>query len=291
MTSDVTAITAARALTVLKQMLPQYSRNELEAFFAHGRVRYDGRRIKKSERIPEGGVLTVDCSGDGGIVANPDAVLSIVHEDESIIALAKTANMHTVPLMHDDADTLMNAVAAHCGTLPASGGELNAGSINRLDFETTGLVLAAKTDAAFAAMSTEYRSGRAEKMYLARVSGSPPDILSMEDMLVKDRSGGQERMRVGARGLPARAELVRIGAVGSDSFVLLTLITGVRHQLRVQLSSRGFPIVGDALYGGREYQNMLLHALSIETLHPITGKRMLLCALPPDAFWADTGSL
>ncbi|MEK6793855.1 MAG: RluA family pseudouridine synthase [Spirochaetota bacterium] len=287
----MTAKTTARALTVLKEGLPQYSRTELEALFTEGRVRYDGHRIKKSERISEGGVLSVDITDGAGITANPAISLSIVFEDESIIAVNKPPFMHTVPLRHDDTDTLMNAVAAHCGKTPEAGGVLNAGSVNRLDHETTGLVLAAKSDQAFGTLSTTYRSERTEKYYLARVAGTPPGHMLMEDVLVKERSGEKEKMRVGdVRGLRARAELTllaRCPDTMDECYVLLRLITGVRHQLRVQLASRGYPIVGDALYGGRENTTMLLHSLIVETHHPESDRRIMLCAVPPEMFWGD----
>ncbi|MBI4977768.1 MAG: RluA family pseudouridine synthase [Spirochaetes bacterium] len=277
---------SGRALNVVKAAFPHLTRGELGKLFTRGRIMFRGVKIKKSEQIVAGTELEADLTDSekqGVIAAPPAADLAVVFEDDALIVLDKPPNMHTVPVRFREAATLMNMLRANRATITA-GGVLNAGSINRLDFETSGLVLVAKTDAAFETMYAAYHSGAVEKYYLARVAGAVNAPMVMEDRIRKIREQ-RERMAVGETGLPARAEVSVIGTVGTDSLLLVKLITGVRHQIRVQLAARGLPIVGDAGYGGRLHERMLLHSYMIEMTHPLSGKRMTIAAPPPDMFF------
>ncbi|MFC1503925.1 RluA family pseudouridine synthase [Spirochaetota bacterium] len=273
----VKADNSMRAEKLVKLKYPHLSRNEIHSLFSDNRVSIKklpvkkGHIIKKSENIT---VLLNEAQSSGEISPNSTVKFSIVFEDTHLLAVSKPENTHTVPVSYADSDTLMNGIKHYTGSMVPLPSPLNAGSINRLDFETTGLVLLAKTEEAYKVLTANYKKVSTEKYYFARVHGIPENYVFMQDSI--GEKGGTPKN--------GEAELLIIKKYKKESIVLLRLITGLRHQLRIQLSNRGYPIKGDRLYGSKEItsERMYLHSYSVELNHPCTNKRMILCAHLPD---------
>ena len=218
--------------------------------------------------------------------------LRIIYEDEVLLACDKPAGM----LVHGDgtpARTLTDAVAEH---LAAAGRpDVRPQAVQRLDVETTGLVLFSLDKATQTALDAQVAGHGMHKRYLAVVAGRFPwEKRTVNAPIGRDRHDAR-RMRVcrPGQGKPAETRLRKIGEKDGRSLLLVELVTGRRHQIRVHLASLGFPIMGDPLYGGarrttggaRRTSNLLLHAWSEEVEHPVTGERLHLETLWPERLW------
>lgn len=200
--------------------------------------------------------------------------ITVVFEDEYLLAASKPADL----LVHGDgtgARTLTDLVAEH---LAAEGrADVRPQAVQRLDVETTGLVLFSLDRATQPALDAQVAGHDMAKRYLAVVQGRfPSGEKTIDAPLGRDRHDAR-RMRVCApgKGKPAMTVVRRLAYEGGRSLLAVELKTGRRHQIRVHLAHLGFPIVGDALYGGaRSASGLLLHAYEEELAHPVTGERL-----------------
>lgn len=209
----------------------------------------------------------------------------IIYEDEALLACDKPAGM----LVHGDgsgARTLTDAVAEHL----AAGGrpEARPQAVQRLDMGTTGLVLFSLDRATQAELDRQVAGHDMRKTYLAVVRGAFPGGERLIDRPIGRDRHDARRMRAcrPGQGKPAETRVRRVASAGGRSLLLVELLTGRRHQIRVHLASMGFPIVGDELYGGaRSAEGLLLHAWREEVVHPVTGRRLRLETAWPERLW------
>lgn len=209
----------------------------------------------------------------------------VVFEDEVLLAANKPAGI----LVHGDgtgAPTLTDAVATH---LAAEGrADARPQAVQRLDVETTGLVLFSLDRATQPALDAQVAGHGMEKTYLAVVRGAfPGGEHTVDAPLGRDRHDAR-RMRAcrPGQGKPAQTRVRCLAREGGRSLLLVRLVTGRRHQIRVHLASLGFPIIGDALYGGaRSTAGLLLHAWREEVDHPVTGAHLSLETSWPRRLW------
>lgn len=218
-------------------------------------------------------------------VAAPE--LGIVYEDECLLAANKPAGL----LVHGDgtgARTLTDLVAGH---LAAEGREdMRPQAVQRLDVETTGLVLFSLDPATQPALDAEVAGRDMRKIYLAVVAGRFPWAQKSVDAPIGRDRHDARRMRAcrEGQGKPALTEVCKLAFKGGRTLLSVELLSGRRHQIRVHLASLGFPIVGDELYGGarpdaaRGESGLLLHAFREELRHPATGERLELEAPCPE---------
>lgn len=209
----------------------------------------------------------------------------MVFEDEVLLAVDKPAGV----IVHADgtgAPTLTDAVAAHLADEGRS--DVHPQAVQRLDRETTGLVLFSLDRATQPALDAQVAGHDMEKTYLAVVRGAVPwERRVVRAPIGRDRHDAR-RMRAcrPGQGKPAETRLRRVGEKGGRTLLLVTLVTGRRHQIRVHLASLGLPIVGDALYGGaRSSAGLMLHAWREELDHPLTGERLRLQTVWPERLW------
>lgn len=211
----------------------------------------------------------------------------VIYEDEVLLACDKPAGI----LVHGDgtgARTLTDVVAGHLAAEGRAG--VRPQAVQRLDVETTGLVLFSLDRAAQPALDAQVAGHDMRKCYLAVVAGRFP--WAQRDVrapIGRDRHDAR-RMRVcrPGQGKPAETRVRRLAVQGGRSLLLVELRTGRRHQIRVHLASLGFPIVGDALYGGaRSTRGLLLHAWREELDHPVTGERLRLETVWPARLWPE----
>ena len=210
-----------------------------------------------------------------------------IYEDEVLLAWDKPAGI----IVHGDgtgAHTLTDVVAAH---LAATGrADVRPQPVQRLDAETTGLVLFSLERATQPALDAQVAGHAMNKTYLAVVAGRVPWAQrTVRQPIGRDRHDAR-RMRVCRpdQGKPAETRVRRVAEKDGRTLLVVTLVTGRRHQIRVHLASLGHPIVGDALYGGaRSTSGLLLHAWREELDHPVSGERPRLETAWPERLWPE----
>jgi 23S rRNA pseudouridine1911/1915/1917 synthase len=253
------AVTAAESGTRLDRLLaaalPQYSRSRLKALIEEGRVASAGATISEpSHRVKQGQSFAIFVPEALPAVPQGEAIaLRVVYEDGDLIVIDKPAGMVVHPAPGNAEGTLVNALVAHCGaSLSGIGGVRRPGIVHRLDKDTSGLMVAAKTDAAHAALSEQFAARTIERAYAALVWGRPVPPQGVIEGNIGRSARNRKKMAVIAHG--GRAALTRYAtdrAFGTAASLLeCRLATGRTHQIRVHLAHRGHPVIGDPAYGG-----------------------------------------
>jgi 23S rRNA pseudouridine1911/1915/1917 synthase len=306
----------------LADRLPEYSRGRLQSLIAEGQVRVNGAVETGASRKVRGGEA-VDITLPPPEPASPigEAIpLVIAYEDADLVVVDKPAGMVVHPSNGHETGTLVNALIAHCGaSLSGINGVLRPGIVHRLDKDTSGLLVVAKTDKAHKGLAAQFadhgRTGPLERRYLAVVWGAMPRMNGTIDAGIARSTSNRERMVVStadrARFAITHYETLDAYAAGGEvraSLIACRLETGRTHQIRVHLAHIGHPLLGDALYGSgfrtREHfltdearaalatlNRQALHAELLAFEHPRTGERLEFIAEPPPAFTRLTEAL
>ncbi len=260
------------------------SRRSASRAFQRGELACGGEVLEPSSRLLAGDVASVALACSAPVPALPGASpATIIYQDSVCLAAEKPAGI----LVHGDgtgAPTFTDRVSV---SLAQQGLAAHPQAVQRLDVDTTGIVLFSLTEAFQPAFDALVAGHAMRKRYLAEVSGSfPDDVTTIDTPISRDRHDAR-RMRVcrSGHGQPALTRVRVLARRRGRTLLLVELGTGRRHQIRVHLSSAGFPIVGDALYGGpRDACGLMLHALEEEFDHPVTGAHVLLRAEAPERF-------
>jgi 23S rRNA pseudouridine1911/1915/1917 synthase len=263
------------------------SRSKLKALFEDDAVRVNGRRVKKGDEVAAGATVTVE-HDDSPTDAQADTTiaLNVLWEDDTLAFVDKPAGMPCQPLEAKETGTVANALIARYPQMAKVGDDpREAGLCHRLDVETSGVLLAAKTRPAWEALRRAFGVEREiDKRYLALVSGPIADEGTIEVPL--EQSGDHVRPALGGAGRPAHTEFSVRARRGAYSLVDVKLVTGVMHQVRAHLAGIGAPIVGDTLYDGATEEGLnrfFLHAASLGVTHPVTGERLKVESPLPEA--------
>jgi 23S rRNA pseudouridine1911/1915/1917 synthase len=286
---------------LLHQRLPQYSRSRLQKWIQEGRVRVDGRAARPSSTVRAGAGIEVEPADPPPLrAAAEDIPLSVLYEDEDLVAIDKPAGMvvHAGAGVHSG--TVVNALVHRFRTLSGVGGALRPGIVHRLDRFTSGVLLAAKNDAAHQRLAAQFAGRQIEKVYLALVHGFvKADTGRIERPIARDPV---RRTRMTARlatGRAAWSEYRVLRRLNGFTFLEVRIGTGRTHQIRVHLASIGHPVAGDTLYGAPAkvpglppLDRFFLHAHRIRFHQPTTGEEITVVSpLPPEleAWMADAG--
>ncbi len=274
----------------LASQLPEMSRTRVQELMEQGRVLVDGAAMKPSHKVEEGSVVVVDVPPPAvpGVQAE-DISLDVLYEDEDIAVINKPAGMIVHPGAGEDTGTLVAALLNRFGGadgLSTIGGLLRPGIVHRLDKETSGAIVIARTDAAHRKLVEDFQARLVEKTYVALLHGKMKGESGSVDLPVARDLNRRARMTSRRReGREARTDWkVRLRF---DSFTLIeaNLHTGRTHQIRVHFSTLGCPVVGDTLYGAPRQERIgeellpplgrnFLHSARISFAHPRTGERM-----------------
>lgn len=276
----------------------EISRSRLEESFERGEVKIAGLAIAK-KRILEAGesveVLLPELPPSE--LRAVDIPIEILYEDGDVVVVNKPAGMTVHPGSGTGEDTLVHVMLHHCkGALSKAGGALRPGIVHRLDKETSGVMIMAKSDEAYYNLVKAFSERRTEKTYLALVCGVP----HLRSGSIKKAIGRHPEFRTkmcvtsDASGRDARTDWEVLESFGRDAALLKCRIhSGRTHQIRVHLSSIGFPILGDYTYNFQKNkmkkieppQRVMLHAHSLKLEHPVkAGVQLSFSAKPPRDF-------
>lgn len=284
---------AQRADKILAQAFPEHSRTAIQRAFEAGLVTCAGRVLAKKDDVRPGDVIEFALPPTRETDLTPaDIPLDVLFEDEHMIALNKSAGMIVHPGAGTGNDTVVHALLSHCeGELSGVGGVERPGIVHRLDKETSGVLLVAKSDAAHRGLASQFAGRELKKEYLALAAGVPDLLSGVIDRAIARHPIHRHRMTVGEGGRPARTDWERVEAFSPIAVLLRCRIhTGRTHQIRVHLKSIGHVLLGDAVYGWKadprlseQPPRVMLHAEHMVFLHPITGRTMDIRApLPAD---------
>jgi 23S rRNA pseudouridine1911/1915/1917 synthase len=263
--------------------VPGISRNRIQKLIDSGAVRVNDKPAPRiSWRIAAGDELTIALP-DAPARQRPKAEslpLDVVLEDDDFLVVNKPAGQVAHPAFRNASGTLLNALLAHAG------GRWVPALVNRLDKDTSGLVLVAKSSATQTAFQRAMQRNTMTKDYLAIVRGRPTPRKGRIDLALDRDPWDRRRVMVRDRGgQPSITLYERLDTStdGSLSAVRCRLITGRTHQIRVHLAARGWPILGDAVYGVKDARigRQALHAWRLEFTHPRTGEMISVCAPVP----------
>ena len=260
----------------LQTALPEFSRSRLQEWIKAGRVLVDGAAAKPSHELKGGERIEVSPAAPPPLKATPeDLPVTVLYEDAAVIAVDKPAGLVVHAGAGNHAGTLVNRLVHRFGQLSQTGGDLRPGIVHRLDKDTSGVLLVARTDAAHRDLAAQFAAREVEKTYVALVHGKTRDSGVIETPIARDP---QRRTRMTAKLASGRAAHTAYRAI--ERFARFTLLevkigTGRTHQIRVHLASLGHPVAGDRLYGAPPLPELcgrfFLHAARIRFRSPAAG--------------------
>jgi 23S rRNA pseudouridine1911/1915/1917 synthase len=271
----------------LAGVLPQHSRSQFQRLIREGRVMVDGAPSKPNLALREGQSVSVEIPAPTPATPAPQELhLPIVYQDEDVIVVNKPAGMVVHPGAGHDEGTLVNALLFHADNLSGIGGELRPGIVHRLDRGTSGLLVAAKNDAAHRELTRQFQDREVEKEYVALAWGELRAGRRIDLPIGRDPVHREKMSTRARRSRTAVTRITKALDLGGVTLVHVAIATGRTHQIRVHLNAIGHPIVGDGTYAGvrrhmaaalrpvERLERPFLHAARLAFSHPRDGRRM-----------------
>jgi 23S rRNA pseudouridine1911/1915/1917 synthase len=269
----------------LTRALPALSRSRIQHLIRSGHVTAGGRPAKPGLVLTAGLEIEIAIPASVPDTPAPESLpLQILYDDEDIVVINKAAGMVVHPAAGHADGTLVNALLHHVKGLSGIGGTERPGIVHRLDRGTSGVMVVAKHDRAHRDLAAQFHNRTVTKEYVALVWGQPAVGLTMERPIGRDPRHRQRMSSRTSRGRTALTTVTEVESRHGVSLIRLTIGTGRTHQIRVHLSDAGFPVVGDALYGGTKQhltgptsilsklRRPFLHAARLGFTHPSHGR-------------------
>ena len=273
----------------LASSLDSLTRSQATRLIESGEVAVNGRAVGKSYKLAGGEDIAVTLPEPEPVEAVPqDIPLDVVYEDADVIVVNKPSGMVVHPAPGHPDGTLVNALLYHCaGTLSGIGGALRPGIVHRIDRDTSGLIIAAKNDAAHQYLSAQLADHTLARTYECIVVGKLREDRGTVDAPIARHPTDRKRMAVVAGGREAVTHWEVIARYPGYTHVRCRLETGRTHQIRVHMAYIGHPILGDTVYGAKKevpgLTGQCLHAVGLRFLHPRTHEVVeLFCPLPEE---------
>ena len=259
----------------LVRELPKFSRSRIQQLIRTGSVTLNGSPARPRELVRTGDRIEVNEPPPEKIDNQPEAIpLDVLYEDEELIVINKPAGLVVHPGAGHREHTLVNALLHHFPKLSGIGGKERPGIVHRLDKETSGCLVVAKTDEAHRGLSTQFAERTVEKAYLALVAGQlRKSSGTIEEKIGRHPVDRQRMSTTSKRGRAAKTDYRVISASDEVSLLECKLHSGRTHQIRVHLHHLGHPVLGDKVYGGKYEKNFgrqMLHAWRLGFQHPGT---------------------
>ena len=288
----------------LTGVLPDFSRSHLKKLIKDGQVLINGNLVKPSYESRAGDLITAGIRGPGpdeGLKPEP-MCLDVLFEDEDLIIVNKPPGLVVHPGAGHSEGTLVHGLLAHSPRLAVQGSPLRPGIVHRLDKDTSGALVVAKSQRAYLNLIRQFKDRSVRKQYLALVYGSPAKSAGEISSLLGRHPTDRKKIAVLQKG--GREALTRWRVEknwGETALLQVRIETGRTHQIRVHLSHIGHPVVGDETYGGGKRrakniksapvrdlvlgaQRQMLHAVRLELIHPVTGTLVSATAPLPEDF-------
>ena len=282
----------------LAELLPDLSRERLKALIVEGQVTAAGRSLNPSMKVAAGQAfaITLPPPVEAEAVAQ-DIPLVIVYEDEDLIVVDKPASLVVHPAAGNLDGTLVNALLHHCrGELSGIGGVARPGIVHRIDKDTSGLLVVAKSDRAHEGLAQQFKAHSIDRLYAAIVYGVPQPAAGTVDTWIARSNADRKKMAVHREGKGKRAvtHYRTVERLRGAALMECQLETGRTHQVRVHMAHLGHPLIGDAVYGRERkgfksiletlcFKRQALHAKRLGFIHPVTGQKLSFdSALPTD---------
>ncbi len=275
-----------RADQLLARNIDALTRSAAQRLLEEGRVTCNGRAVKKNDRPDVGAVILVDIPEAEDVAILPqDIALDIVYEDAHVIVVNKPVGLVVHPAPGHPDGTLVNALLHHCGdSLSGINGEKRPGIVHRIDRDTSGLIIAAKNDAAHLSLAAQLEQHTLARVYECVVQGNLRQDEGTIDAPIARHPVDRKKMAIVPNGRRAVTHYTVLARYNGFTHVQCRLETGRTHQIRVHMAHIGHPLLGDAVYGGRAVKTLAgqcLHARALTFEHPCSGERVTLeCPLP-----------
>ncbi len=287
----------------LADQRPELSRSRLQKLIVEGAVCINGKTTRSSYRVVAGDSITIDIPPPIESTINPEDIpLDIFFEDDHVLVLHKPAGMIVHPAGGVTSGTLVNALLSHCTHLSGINGVLRPGIVHRLDKDTSGLMVVAKSDEGHRGLAAQLEARAMARRYLALIWGGFEEDEGRIEAPIGRHPKDRRRMAVSQNGRYAATRWKIRARYDFLSLLSLALETGRTHQIRVHLTHLNRPVFGDPLYGGREEKlsgiaplfrrrathllaqtnRQMLHATQLTFVHPVTKKEMMFEARLPE---------
>ncbi len=290
----------SRADVFIASLIPAFSRSRIQNLLKNGEILVNDRQVKNSSVLEEGDVITCEIQPPARMSLEAYPMdLDVVYEDDCLLVINKPRGLIAHPSPGSDAKTLVHGLLARCPDLSGINGVMRPGIVHRLDKDTSGLMVVAKTDEAHRSLAGQIQDRTMIRKYIAVVWGLISEPSGLIDAPIGRDPKNRQRMAVISGGREAQTSYTVLDRLpGADKTTLLCeLRTGRTHQIRVHMKFLGYPVVGDPIYGRRKddpyWPGQALHAYCLGLRHPVSGRDLTLFAgAPPEyaKFFEEEGA-
>lgn len=275
----------------ISEQSTEFTRSAVQKLLSDEQIHISGKPVKKNYKICGGETIVMELPAAHDMPPKPqDLPLDIVYEDDDLLVVNKARGMVVHPAAGNWEGTLVNALRFHCGDqLSDANGEIRPGIVHRIDKDTSGLLVVAKTNTAHIHLAQQIQIHAVRREYEAIVCGTVRDSFGVVNQPIGRQKENRKRMAIVEDGRHAVTHYKVLERYAGYTYMQFRLETGRTHQIRVHMASMGHPIIGDPLYGRKRDRfasigGQCLHARRLQFVHPRTGQEMEFYAPRPEYF-------